>query len=136
MGVSYCIELETLIFSLSGDNTRKEAEDAFRKAFSEPSLPEKPNILIDAFSSERHRPTGEVIALGEVLCSHASKMGRRCALVMNEDRPRQMELERFLSGISLRHQLEFGVFISRDCALEWLREQDGKPKEPNRREPI
>ena len=137
MRVSYAIEDGVLLFRLAGHNSLEDSERAFHAAFADESLPPRPNILIDAWASERHRPLSEVMALGEILCSHAAAMGPRCALVMNRERPKQLELERFLSGISLRHAIEFGVFNDAAAAEEWLREKrDDGVDHPKLLEPL
>jgi hypothetical protein len=120
VGVSFHSEPGYLLFRLEGENTREEAEEAFRRAFTDPgNIPGQP-LLIDARASQRHRHLSEVGALAEALGQFRRFFGTRCALVIDPGRPQPLELERRLAGYSLRSNVEFGLFSDLRAAQDWL----------------
>lgn len=122
MAVTYTFEDKIAVFILEGYNTIGEAEDAFRKAFTSVNGEAQHSLLIDARSSVRHRDLGEVSVFAELLTTFRGYIGNRVALVMDENRPRPMELERRLAGFSLREKIEFALFYDIDAARNWLLE--------------
>ncbi|PKL46226.1 MAG: hypothetical protein CVV42_17230 [Candidatus Riflebacteria bacterium HGW-Riflebacteria-2] len=121
MGVSYTIEEGVVVFVLEGQNTVKQAEEAFREAFTDPA-PGFFSILIDARKSLRHRDLSEVSLFAELLTTYRGHIKGRAALVMDENRPKSMELERRLAGFSIREKIEFALFYDIALARDWIKE--------------
>jgi hypothetical protein len=120
VGVSFHSEPGYLLFRLAEENTREEAEQAFRQAFTDPAIVPGQPLLIDARLSQRHRHLSEVGALAEALGEFRRCFGARCALVIDPERPQPLELERRLAGYSLRSSVEFGLFSDLAAARDWL----------------
>lgn len=120
MGVTFDKDKNILMFVLEGENSAREAEKAFRDAFADAGSEQRYAVLVDASSSHRNRDLSEVSALAEMLLSHREHFGKRCALVINDQRPMAMELERRLAGFSLREKIEFGLFSDLESAKYWV----------------
>jgi len=125
MAVTHTKEGDIAIFVLEGQNTLEEAETAFREAFAGVEGPTKYSVLIDARTSLRHRDLGEVSVFAELLTTFRSHIGRRVALIMDESRPKPLELERRLAGFSIREKIEFALFYDLASARAWIEELAG-----------
>lgn len=126
MGVTYKREGRIVVFVLAGDNTLKQAEGAFREVFGDPEDERAYSVLIDARTSLRHRDLSEVSVFAELLTTFRRHISVRCALVMDENRPKSMELERRLAGFSLREKIEFALFYDIAAARKWIEEVSGE----------
>ena len=125
MGVTFKKEGNLLVFTLDAVNTREEAEHAFREAFAlEQEAGQRPNVLIDAGSSQRNRPVNEVASLAEFFGGWRDKVGDRCALFLKPERVDQERLERYLAAFSGRFQIRFFMFHDRHDAVAWLKEPE------------
>ncbi len=125
MAVTHTIEGDVAIFVLDGQNNLEEAEEAFRAAFAGVEGSAKYSVLIDARTSLRHRDLGEVSVFAELLTTFRSHIGHRVALVMDESRPKPMELEKRLAGFSIREKIEFALFYDLASARDWVEELTG-----------
>ena len=123
MGVTFKKEEAILVFVLDGDNTIDQAEKAFRKALGNPDEKDAFALLIDARTSNRHRDLNEVSAFAEFLITYKSRIKDKCALVIDEKRPKSLELERRLAGFSIREKIEFGLFYDIASAKSWIEQQ-------------
>jgi hypothetical protein len=121
MGVTCTIEDGVAVFVLEGQNTLEQAENAFREAFADPAAGAF-SVLIDARKSLRHRELSEVSLFAELLTAYRSHIKGRVALVMDENRPKPMELERRLAGFSIREKIEFALFYDLASARNWIEE--------------
>jgi len=125
MAVTHTIEGDIAVFVLDGQNSLEEAEAAFRAAFAGVEDSAKYSVLIDARTSLRHRDLGEVSVFAELLTTFRCHIGHRVALVMDESRPKPMELERRLAGFSIREKIEFALFYDLVSARNWIEEIAG-----------
>lgn len=125
MAVTHTIDGDVVIFVLDGQNSLEEAEAAFRAAFASVEGSAKYSVLIDARTSLRHRDLGEVSVFAELLTTYRSHIKGRVALVMDENRPKPMELERRLAGFSIREKIEFALFYDLAAARSWVEELAG-----------
>lgn len=122
MSVTYSVEDSVVVFVLKGENTLEQAKKSFGKAFN--NLPEEKeySVLVDALLSDRHRDMFEVSGFAEILLLYKKQLGNKCALVINEERPKALELERRLAGYSIRENIQFGLFLELTDARKWLAE--------------
>lgn len=125
MGVTFTREDHIVVFVLADNNTLAQAERAFLGVFGDPEDERVYSVLIDARTSLRHRDLSEVSVFAELLTTFRRHIGDRCALVMDEKRPKSMELERRLAGFSLREKIEFALFYDIEAAKKWIEETAG-----------
>ncbi|MBU1109929.1 MAG: hypothetical protein KKB51_24825 [Candidatus Riflebacteria bacterium] len=123
MGVTFKKEEAILVFILDGENTINQAEKAFRQALGNPDEIDTFSVLIDARTSSRHRDLSEVSSFAEFLITYKGRIRDKCALVIDEKRPKSLELERRLAGFSIREKIEFGLFYDIESAKSWLEQQ-------------
>ena len=120
MAVTYTFEEKITWVKMVGNHTFDETREVFQALFEDPKFQKGKNVLIDARESKEKRTKNELAALADFFGSRKKSIGRRVAMLVNEENRDQEEYERFLSAISDRSQVEFFVFFSHEDALHWL----------------
>lgn len=130
MGVRYRINGRLLELLYDGAYTSAEVMATFLSALADPVLRDDTVLLFDLRKSDElaRRSTDELWAQAELFGRNAEHFGRRCALLVRDDR--QAHAAEIAISAPAAHEAAARIFESREEALAWLGVPDTPPATP------
>ncbi|OIP21605.1 hypothetical protein AUK22_11465 [bacterium CG2_30_54_10] len=120
MSIAYTIEVGFVWYKLSGHQEIEETKQAFEAALRDPGFREGLNVLIDARDSSGKRTSSDLSSLANFFGSHRRLLGKKFALLIQEQNPTPGKYSRTLVPQSDRYKVRFFIFYAPEDAIKWL----------------